>query len=112
MYNNVMKDKQTKQQLQKQVNELQMQIDKLRKEIEARPPEKKKLFEGLDESSTMDMISEAVNQFTDWGADFAIRSAGMYEDQGFFLGDTEPSCRWEIVEDDEGAWVLKLIDTE
>ena len=111
IYNIIMKDKQTKQQLQKQVKELQMQINNLRKEIEACPPEKK-LFEGLDESSTMDMITEAINQFTDYDAEFAIRSAGMYEEQGFYLGDTEASCRWEIVEDDQGAWVLKLIDTE
>ena len=40
------------EQLQKQLKELQMQVDNLRKEIEAAPPEKK-LFEGLDQSSTM-----------------------------------------------------------
>ena len=106
-----MKYKQIKEQLQKQVEELQMQIDKLRKEIEACPTENK-LFEGLDESSTMDMVSEAVNQFTDYDTEFAIRSAGMYEDQGFFLGDAASPCRWEIVDDDEGGWVLKLVDTE
>ena len=106
-----MKDKQTKQQLQKQVKELQMQVDKLRKEIKACPPEKK-LFEGLDESSTLGMISEAVNQFTDYDAEFNIRSFGMYEDQSFFLGDAAAPCRWEIVEDDESMWVLKLKDTE
>ena len=106
-----MKDKQIKEQLQKQVEELQMQIDKLRKEIEACTTENK-LFEGLDASSTMDMITEAINQFTDYDAEFAIRCAGMYEAQGFFLGDAAAPCRWEIVEDDEGIWVLKLKDTE
>ena len=105
-----MKDKQTKEQLQKQLKELQVQMDNIRKEIEAAP--EKKLFEDLDETSTMDMVSEAVNQFTDYDAEFAIRYSGMYRDQGFYLGSAEDSCRWEIVDDHEGAWVLKLVDTE
>ena len=106
-------NKQTKniEQLQKQLKELQMQVDDLRKEIEAAPPEKK-LFEGVDESSTMRMVSDAVCDFSDYDAEFCIRTYGDYEQQGFFLGSAHYSCPWEIIEDGEGAWVLKLKDTE
>ena len=76
--------------------------------------EKERIFYEFDEDTALECISDKVREFTNYGADFEIRTSGKYKDQGFYLGEgiSGPpdfgACPWEIVLDDHQAWVLKL----
>lgn len=79
------------------------QIKVLRAVLEEEKP-KKKIFESFSEGTTLNDIEEAL----DGAGEFMIRTTGEYKYESFFLG-IGYACDWEIVRDNEGVWVLKLI---
>jgi hypothetical protein len=105
------------------IDEIQKQIDTLNHMLltlqasldnekqKEKEDEKERIFYEFDEDTTLECISDKVRDFSTDGAEFEIRTGGKYKDQGFFLGESNNdfgACPWEIVLDDNNAWVLKL----
>jgi len=90
----------------KLLQELQADLDSLKRNNTA-------IFDNFSDNNSIEQIGDAVMDFTSQGAEFAIRSSGEYAYNGFYLGETaDGECPWEIIVDDEKAWVLKLKEIE
>ena len=95
--------------LQKQVDTLQHSLLNVKNELELEKAKanKQRIFQECDEDTTIAEIAEKVRDFSTQHAEFELRSFGSHRDQSFFLGDGS-ECPWEIIKDDQFAWVLKL----
>jgi hypothetical protein len=97
-----------KDQIQLRIKNIEAEILKLRKELDA-IEKAENLFEdrGADADYTFEEVNDIVtDRFHP--AEFAVRTGGKYAYNGIFLGCDGGECPWEIIRDEEDAWVLVL----
>lgn len=99
--------------IQKQIDLVSKLLRGLQADLDSLKRNNTAIFDNFNGDTNIDEIGDAVMDFTSQGAEFAIRTSGEYAYKGFYLGETaDGECPWEIIVDNEKAWVLKLKEIE
>lgn len=95
-----------KDQIQLRIKNIEEEILKLRKDLDA-IEKAENLFQDRGADYTFAEVNDIVtDRFR--SAEFAVRTGGKYAYNGIFLGCDGGECPWEIIRDEEDAWVLVL----